>query len=79
MDLVSNVFDSLEAGGAEAVDGGGGGGVGKAGGKGCGTDVVGGAGVVDLVYGSEMLVRKPLNKHVLYRWPNVHCQRRCLL
>lgn len=48
VDLVGNVLHGFEAGGAEAVDGGGSGGVGEAGSEGGGANVVGGARVVDL-------------------------------
>jgi hypothetical protein len=48
MDLVGNVLDGFEAGGTEAVDGGGGGSVGEAGCERGGTDEVRRAGVVDL-------------------------------
>lgn len=51
LNLGSNVLDSLEAGGAEAVDAAGGGGGGEASGKAGGADVVGGFGVGDLFVG----------------------------
>lgn len=47
-DLVGNVLDGLQAGGAEAVARGSAGGVGEAGGEGGGTDVVGSLGIGDL-------------------------------
>ena len=47
-DLVRDVLDGFEAGGAEAVYGGGAGGVGDSGCEGGGAELVRGAGVVDL-------------------------------
>jgi hypothetical protein len=52
-DLVGDVLNGFETGGAEAVDGRGGGGVGEAGCEGCGADEVGGLAVADLCPASE--------------------------
>lgn len=66
-DLVGDVLNCFETGGAEAVDRRGGGGVGEASCEGCGTDKVGGFSVVDLCPTSEKCFLQG-------DWGSIHCR-----